>query len=187
MQEKLTVPTGKNDHIQGDDNAPLEIVEYGDYQCPYCGMAYPIIKQVQKELGKKVKLIFRNFPLSQMHPNAMNAAGAAEAAAKQGKFWEMHDKLYENQESLEPLDLDRYAQELDLNMNQFGKDLSSPEVANRIDSDFNSGMHLGVNGTPTFFVNGVRYDGDWELKPFLDFLRHSAAQRPLTTNNIYQS
>jgi len=170
MQGKLIIPTGKRDHILGDLGAPIEIVEYGDYQCPYCGMAYPIIKQLQSKLGKKLRLIFRNFPLSEMHENALNAARAAEAAGKQGKFWEMHDILYENQEQLYQYDLERYAIQLGLDMTEFKRDISSKEIENRIASDFDSGTRSGVNGTPTFFVNGQRYDGDWELGSFLNYL-----------------
>lgn len=171
MEGKLSIPTAKRDHISGALSAPLEIVEYGDYQCPYCGMAYPIIKQIQKALGEKLRLVFRNFPLSDMHENALNAARAAEAAAKQGKFWEMHDMLYENQQQLYPASLDRYAAKLGLDMLQFKKDMIDLDIENRISSDFESGIRSGVNGTPTFFINGQRYDGNWEFEPFLSYLK----------------
>ena len=120
---ELTSPVSARDHAQGTENAPLTLVEYGDYQCPYCGAAYPVVKQVQKALGKKLRFVFRNFPLTQMHPYALVAAEAAEAAALQGKFWEMHDLLFERQQLLEPEALALWAQELGLDLEQFEKGL----------------------------------------------------------------
>src|SRR6266850_2481085 len=98
----LVLPVGDRDHAQGSVNAPVTLVEYGDYECPYCGRAYPIVKAIQEKLGERLRFVFRNFPLSEMHPNAENAAEAAEAAADQGKFWEMHDAIFEHQRALEP-------------------------------------------------------------------------------------
>src|SRR6202044_1590923 len=108
----LKVPVTTEDHAQGPANAPVTLVEYGDYECPYCGQAYPIVKELQKLEGKSLRFVFRNFPLAQVHPHAVHAAYAAEAAAKQGKFWEMHDKLYENQQALEDHDVLMYAREI---------------------------------------------------------------------------
>ncbi len=113
---KMKPPVGANDHVQGTANAPVTLVEYGDYECPYCGEAYPIVKALQERLGKQMRFVFRNFPLSEMHPHAEHAAEAAEAAGGQGKFWEMHDLLYENQDALEDEDLARYAKALKLDM-----------------------------------------------------------------------
>jgi protein-disulfide isomerase len=163
---KLRETVNTNDHIQGKKDAKVTLVEYGDYECPYCGQAYPIVKELQKIEGTKLKFVFRNFPLEQVHPHAVPAACAAEAAAKQGKFWEMHDLLYENQEALEDNDLLIYAKELKLDIPQFTKDMESDEIKNKVEVDFMSGVRSGVNGTPTFFINGIRHDGSYEL-PFL--------------------
>jgi len=154
----LTLPVSKRDHIQGPADAPLTLVEYGDYQCPYCGAAYPVVKRLQKTLGHKLRFVFRNFPLTQAHPYAMVAAQAAEAAALQGKFWEMHDQIYEHQEFLEPEILPVWAKKLGLNVEKFGDDLGLESVAKRIKEDRGSGIRSGVNGTPTFFINGQRHD-----------------------------
>jgi protein-disulfide isomerase len=134
-------------------------VEYGDYQCPYCGAAYPVVKRLQKTLGKKLRFIFRNFPLTQSHPYALIAAEAAEAAALQGKFWEMHDLLYEQQALLEPDIIPTWAERLGLDLKKLGNDISHGVVEGRIKEDRQSGIRSGVNGTPTFFVNGMRFDG----------------------------
>jgi len=155
---ELTSPVSARDHAQGTENAPLTLVEYGDYQCPYCGAAYPVVKQVQKALGKKLRFVFRNFPLTQMHPYALVAAEAAEAAALQGKFWEMHDIIYENQQQLEPEQLLVWAKELGLDLAKFETAIRKGEVTKRIKEDRTSGIASGVNGTPCFFINGTRYD-----------------------------
>jgi len=160
-QVRLRVPVSRNDHVQGPDDAPLALVEYGDYECPYCGQAYGVVKAVQQALNDDLQFVFRNFPLTQVHPNAMNAARAAEAAALQDKFWEMHDTLYENQENLDPQSLLAYAAELGLDLDQFAQDMVSRQVEERIFSDLEGGARSGVNGTPTFYINGCRFDGDW--------------------------
>jgi protein-disulfide isomerase len=161
----LTPAVSTRDHIQGHADAPLTLVEYGDYQCPYCGAAYPVVKRVQKSFGKKLRFVFRNFPLTQAHPYAMIAAEAAEAAALQGKFWEMHDYIYENQADLEPDVLPSWAEELGLDLEQFGTAIKQGETSKRIKEDRMGGIRSGVNGTPCFFINGIRYDGaaDFEL------------------------
>jgi len=152
----------QTDHAQGNLDADLVIVEYGDYQCPYCGAAYPVLKELMKEFGSQIKFVFRNFPLSEMHQNARPAAIAAEAANLQGKFWEMHDAIYENQRDLNENLLMKLAEQLNLNIPQFEKDLESTELAEKVDSDFESGIMSGVNGTPSFFVNGKKFDGGAE-------------------------
>jgi protein-disulfide isomerase len=172
---KLKIPVSKEDHSQGPDNAPLVLVEYGDYQCPHCGHAFPIVKRLQKALGEKLKFVFRNFPLSEVHPDALNAAKVAEASALQGKFWEMHDALFENQENLDVESLGDYAAELKLDVEKLNDDVGKASVENRVETDFEGGVRSGVNGTPTFFVNGVRYDGDWEYGPFLNALKEMLA------------
>lgn len=157
----LKPPVGPADHIEGAANAPVTLVEYGDYQCPYCGEAYPIVEQVRKRLGAKLRFVFRNFPLAEAHPYATGAAEMAEAAALQGKFWEMHDMLYEHQDALDPESLVGHAKHLHLDMAKLKTDLGSAAVAERVRSDFMGGVRSGVNGTPSFFVNGVRFDGNW--------------------------
>jgi protein-disulfide isomerase len=169
---KLILPVNSSwDHIQGPPNAPVTLLEYGDYQCPYCGQAYPIIKQVQKHLGSKLRFVVRNFPITQIHPHAQHAAEAAESAAEQNKFWEMHDHLYENQQALDDNHLEKYASKLGLDLVKFNHDMSSHAHAQRIREDFLSGVRSGVNGTPTFYINGIRYNGSWDLETLLKTLR----------------
>ena len=171
LHAQLKTPVSKTDHSQGPENAPITIVEYGDYQCPYCGRAYPIVKRLQKALGSNVRFVFRNFPLSQIHPDALSAALVAEAAANQGKFWEMHDVFYENQANLHMDGLLSMAEDAGLHLDRLNKDWASAAVEERVSNDFESGVRSGVNGTPTFFVNGERYDGDWSYGPFLEYLQ----------------
>jgi protein-disulfide isomerase len=154
-----TLPIAGRDHIQGPIDAPFALVEYGDYQCPYCGEAYPMVKAIQERLGDKLCFAFRNFPLATMHPYAEHAAEAAEAAAEQGHFWEMHDILFENQNALEDDDIAQYAESLGLDSERLMGEVRSGAHALRVKEDFRGGARNGVNGTPTFFVNGVRYDG----------------------------
>jgi protein-disulfide isomerase len=154
----LTPPVTGRDHIQGFNDAPITLLEFGDYQCPYCGAAYPVVHQIQRNFGRKLRFIFRNFPLTQAHPYALIAAEAAEAAALQGKFWEMHDLLYENQDNLQPDLLLALAQKLGLDIPKFGAAIQSDDLKRRIKEDRQSGIHSGVNGTPCFFINGVRYN-----------------------------
>ena len=156
----LTPEVSKYDHAQGPTNAPVTLVEYGDYQCPYCGEAHPVVKRLQKALGKRLLFVFRNLPLTEAHPYAMIAAEAAEAAALQGKFWEMHDLIYENQADLEPDILPVWAEEAGLDLNKFGSAIKQGAVTKRIKEDLMSGMKSGVNGTPSFFINGVGYEGE---------------------------
>lgn len=132
----LKPSVSKTDHVQGNDNADLTIVEYGDYQCPYCGAAYPVLKELMKEFKGQVKFVFRNFPLSEMHPYARPAAIAAEAADLQGKFWEMHDVIYENQQSLNESFLFQLAEKIGLNLSQFKEDIQKTELEKKVDSDF---------------------------------------------------
>ena len=157
----LSIELSEDDHVQGESDAPLTLVEYGDYECPACGGAYPIVKNIQSRLGKDLRFVFRNFPLSQMHPHAAKAAQAAESANAQGSFWEMHDLLYLNQQNLNDEDLINYAASLGLDKARFADDLNNDAYDQKIQADFVSGVESGVNGTPTFFINGVRYDGEW--------------------------
>ena len=154
-----TLPMADRDHIQGRIDAPIQLLEYGDYECPYCGEAYPVVKEIQKRLGSRLCFAFRNFPLVNSHPHAEHAAEAAEAAGTRGRFWEMHDLLYENQDALEDEDLLRYASTLGLDAQQLVREVLTGAHRARIREDFRSGARNDVNGTPSFFINGVRYDG----------------------------
>ena len=172
----LTLPVSEDrDHTQGPADAPVTLVEYGDYECPYCGAAYPIIKQVQERMGEKLRFVFRNFPITTSHPHAEQAAEAAEAAASQGSFWEMHDLLYENQRRLEDEHLRTYAEQLGLDLESFDRDLAEHVHAARVREDFMSGVRSGVNGTPTFYINGARHDDSYEVKTLLAALELAAA------------
>lgn len=173
----LIPPVNEQDHAAGPENAPVTLVEYGDYECPYCGMAHPIVKRAQRELGNELRFVFRNFPLAEAHPHARLAAQAAEAAGAQGKFWEMHDALFEHQDALEPDDIIGYAKSLGLDLVQLTQDLKAGTYAKRVRDDFRSGVRSGVNGTPTFFVNGSRYDGSWANEKAFIHALHEAAQQ----------
>ncbi|MGA9725138.1 MAG: DsbA family protein [Candidatus Binatus sp.] len=170
---RLKPPVGANDHVQGPAKAPVTLVEYGDYECPYCGEAYPVVKALQERLGDQVRFVFRNFPLAEAHPHAEQAAEAAEAASAQGKFWEMHDLLYENQDALDSEDLVRYARALHLDLPRFVKEMKEGAHAERVREDFRSGVRSGVNGTPTFFINGERHDGPFDLASLLAAIKEA--------------
>jgi len=159
---RLKVPVGPEDHRQGPDDARGTLVEYGDYECPHCGRAYPIVKAIQKRLGKDLRFVFRNMPLRNAHPHAELAAEAAEAAGAQGKFWEMHDALYEHQERLERPLVVELARGLRLDPKRFEDDLDSGRFRERVERDFMGGVRSGVNGTPTFFIDGVRHDDSFD-------------------------
>ncbi len=162
------------DHIQGSADAVVSLVQYGDYECPYCGEAYPIVKQMQARMGERLRFVFRNFPISTSHPHAEQAAEAAEAADAQGRFWEMHDLLYERQKRLTDRDLRAYAEELGLDVERFVKEMAEHVHATRVHEDFMSGVRSGVNGTPTFYINGVRHDDSYEAPVLLDALERAA-------------
>ncbi len=168
---QLKPAVNSKDHIQGKNTAPLELVEYGDYQCPHCGHAYPIIKNLQQSLGANLKFVFRNFPLSEIHPDAFNAAVAAEAAGLQQKFWDMHDIIFENQQELDLESLFLYAKTIGLDPVRFKNDMQKNTLSVKVEQDFESGVRSGVNGTPSFFVNGKKYNGDWEVDVFNEYLK----------------
>jgi protein-disulfide isomerase len=173
----LTTPvTEDRDHIQGPADAAVTLVEYGDYECPYCGAAYPIVKEVQARMGKRLRFVFRNFPITTSHPHAEHAAEAAEAAAAQGHFWEMHDLLYENQRRLRDEDLRAYAEQLGLDLERFGNELAEHTHAAQVREDFMSGVRSGVNGTPTFYINGARHDDSYALETLLAALERAGAE-----------
>lgn len=162
----LTEPVGPQDHVQGSLDAPVMLVEYGDFQCSYCGAAHQVVKAVQDTLGDQIAFIFRHFPLSEIHPRAEPAAETAEAASETGQFWKMHDLLFEHQDHLETVDLIAYGAACGLDEQQVTSALDGA-FAETIKQDFMSGVRSGVNGTPTFFINGQRYDGDLD-QPHLE-------------------
>ena len=173
----LTPPVSDRDHAQGPATAKVTLVEYGDYECPYCGLAHPIVKQLQEEMGEQLRFVFRNFPLSESHLHAMHAATAAEEVGTHGEdeFWQMHDTLFENQNALEDEDLVGYAEELGVRGGEIIAAFAGGPSHQRVRADFRSGVRSGVNGTPTFFVNGERYDGRWADVPlFVSALRTAA-------------
>jgi protein-disulfide isomerase len=164
---ELKPPVGEGDHVQGPASAPVTLVEYGDYECPYCGAAYPIVKEIQQRLGDRLRFVFRNFPITTAHPHAEHAAEAAEAAGAQGKFWEMHDYLYEHQRALMDRKLDEYAAAVGLDVERWVADMETQAFAERVRADFMSGVRSGVNGTPTFYINGVRHNGSFDLESLM--------------------
>ena len=164
---KLQIPVGTADHAQGPTDTPVTLVEYGDYECPHCGHAYPIVKALQKKFGKQLRFVFRNFPLRQIHPHAEAAAEAAEFAAEHAKFWEMHDLIFENQSALSEQMLGELAQRLGLDAHALRGALKSGAFSERVQRDFSGGVRSGVNGTPTFFINGQRHDRDFELETLI--------------------
>jgi protein-disulfide isomerase len=174
---KLTLPVAGRDHIQGDIDAPIALVEYGDYECPFCGEVYPVIKAIQDRVGDNLCFAYRNFPMTNVHPHAENAAQAAESAGAQGRFWKMHDVLFENQGALELDDLAEYAAAIGLDASHVLSDILNHTYEARIREDFKSGVRGGVNGTPSFFINGERYDGARGLDPLLAALTQSAGVR----------
>lgn len=174
LPPRLTLPVGTRDHTEGSPEAGVVLVEYGDYQCPYCGAAYPVVKRIQKELGGALRFVFRNFPITNAHPQAEWAAETAEAAAAQGQFWPMHDFLYENQRLLgDGRTFAQFESKLKLDVARVDREVSQRVYLARIEEDFMSGVRSGVNGTPTFFINGSRYDGPSELEPMVSALKQA--------------
>lgn len=162
---RLKIPVNANDHLIGNPRAPIILVEYGDYQCPSCGFAFPYINRLMQQFYDELLYVFRHFPLQSVHPYAMSAALAAEAAGKQHKFWEMHALIYENQVDLSDNNLLYYAEVLKLDLQRFLQDCKHGDLQVKIEADLESGLRSGVNGTPTFFINGERldsYDNSYE-------------------------
>lgn len=158
------------DHVRGSSKARL-ILEYGDYECQYSRLAYRAIQRVESELGESVRFAFRHFPLTEIHPHALAASAAAEAAAVQGRFWEMHDLLFHSQKALEDDDLRRYAEQLRFDLEVFERDRWGEAVLKRIGRDVESGMASGeVRGTPTLFIDGEVYRGAYDAVSLLDAL-----------------
>jgi protein-disulfide isomerase len=171
----LKVPVAPKDHIQGDEEAGITLVEYGDYECPHCAHAHPIVKQVQKHFAKRLRFVFRNFPLNQIHPNAEAAAEAAEFAGDHSRFWEMHDAIFENQPRLGGELLFELAKSLKLPVRELKEALETGKYTDRVREDFLGGVRSGVNGTPTFFIDGHRHDDAFEFEDLVDAIESRAA------------
>jgi protein-disulfide isomerase len=167
----LATPVNENDHVLGPADAPVTLVEYGDFQCPYCRAAHFYLKNVLATMGDEMRFVFRHMPLTQVHPMAQLAAEAAEAAGAQGKFWPMHDAIYENQDLLSPALLVRLAQRLGLDMQRFTDDVESHRFVAKIKEDFMSAVRSGAAGTPTFFINGEKYEGSFDDESLIEALR----------------
>jgi protein-disulfide isomerase len=161
---RLKPPVSDQDHIQGVLKASIQLVEYGDFQCPHCGVAHPILKEIEKIYKDQMAFIFRHFPLSESHPYAQIAAVAAEAAASQGKFWQMHDMIFENQALVSPEGLLRMAEALKLDLKVFQMDIQDQKLSEKVEADFESGIFSGVNGTPSFYFNGNKFYGPYEFQ-----------------------
>ena len=172
---QLVQPVTEDDHVAGPMDAPLTLVEYGDFECPHCGAAHPVVQEVQRVLGDNLRFVYRHFPLTQIHAHAEHAAEASESAAAQDAFWEMHDVIFENQDAITDRDLVRYAAAIDLDAERVAQDLVAGTWATRVRRDFLSGVKSGVNGTPTFFINGTRYQGPVDPLSLLAALRESVA------------
>ena len=168
QQGTLRVPVSESDHVMGDASAPITLVEYGDFQCPHCARAHLVLPVVQKRLGDRLRFVFRNFPLTESHPDALHAAEAAESVAEHAgneAFWKMHDMLFEHardsDDALDDEHLVQYAEEAGASGEDVARDLDAESYEPRVKADFMGGVRSGVNGTPTFFINGQRFEGDW--------------------------
>ena len=179
---RLAIPVSDRDHSIGPSGAPVTLVEYGDFECPHCRRAHPVVQGVRRYMGDNLRFVFRHFPLSEAHPHAQRAAEAAEAAGAQGHFWEMHDLLFHNQDALEDADLLAYAAQIGIDAQRVARELAAGTYAKRVRDDFRGGVRSGVNGTPTFFINGVRYDGNWsDTAEFMQALTDAATHTPVAS------
>ncbi len=168
--DQLIPPVNAQDHAQGNDDAPLTLVEFGDFQCPYCKEAHGIIPRIQAKLGARLRFVFRHLPLTVVHAHAQHAAEAAELAADSDQFWEMHDKLFAHQRQLEDAYLVAYGMDLGLDGTAFLHSLSVHSKARRVQADLASAEASGATGTPSFYVNGEKYEGSWEYEDLLAYL-----------------
>ncbi len=175
QRTSLVVPVSERDHSQGPATAAVTLVQYGDYECPYTRQSTTVVRAIQQQLGDKLRFVFRNFPLTEIHPHALHSAETAEAAAAQGKFWEMHDYIFHHQHTLEDSDLEQFAIAVGLDMQQFARDMAERPYISRIEEDLQSGIRSGVRGTPTFFINGVLYPGSWEQEALLAAIEEASA------------
>jgi protein-disulfide isomerase len=170
----LRSAVGAHDHVSGPADAPVTLVEYGDYECPHCGHAFTVVEKVRERLGDQLRFVFRHFPLSEMHPHALHAAEATESAAAQAgeaAFWSVHHANFTHQRALDDASLVQYATAAGGDASTTESDLESDAYADRVQADFSSGVRSGVNGTPTFFINGQRFDGDFaDVDAFIEAL-----------------
>ena len=171
QRTRLVIPVNERDHRQGPDTAAVTLVQYGDYECPYTRQSTWVVQAMQQELGEQLRFIYRNFPLTEIHPHALHAALAAEAADVQGKFWEMHDYIFHHQHTLADADLEHFAETVGLDLQQYTRDMAARRALARIEEDVEGGERSGVQGTPTFFINGVLYRGSWEHDALLAALQ----------------
>jgi protein-disulfide isomerase len=179
MTEPRMPPLAAHDHVLGDDTAEVTLVEYGDFECPYCGAAYPVLKQVTKRLGKRLRFVFRNFPLAESHPHAEHAAEAAESVAARGgqkAFWAMHDLMFEHQRHLDDASLAEYAARAGVDAEGVLEDLRTGKYAAQVRASFMGGVRSGVNGTPTLFIDGIRYDGPRDAETLVEALELVASE-----------
>ena len=170
---KLSPGVDRNDRVIGPASAPVTLLEFGDYQCPYCGKAQPIVKGLLEEYGSSVRYVFRNYPLTDLHPNAMNAALVAESADRED-FWKLHDTLFDNQQMLDPKSLINFAMAAGVSENSARAALDG-STTSKVAADIQSGDRSGVQGTPSFYINGLRHDGDWSYEALREVLREAGA------------
>ena len=180
MSDRLTPPLGDRDHVDGPPDAPLELVMYGDFQCPFCTAAQPILRRVRERLGDQLRFAYRHYPVRSRHPDAERAAEASEAAAAQGAFWPMHDALYGLRGRLGTDDVVGAAARLGLDADRVRAELEAGTYADRVQEDVDSGDAGGVAGTPTFFVNGRRHHGAYDIESLSEAVRAAGAQAVLT-------
>jgi protein-disulfide isomerase len=171
QRTQLVVPVSERDHSQGPSTAAVTLVQYGDYECPYTRQSTTIVRAIQQQLGEQLRFVYRNFPLTEIHPHALHAALAAEAAAAQGKFWQMHDYIFHHQHTLADTDLEQFAEAVGLDLQQYARALADPRALARIEEEVAGGASSGVQGTPTFFINGALYRGSWEHDTLLAALQ----------------
>ncbi|RIV38075.1 DsbA family protein [Micromonospora radicis] len=164
---RLRTPVTERDHIRGPVDAPVTLVEYGDFQCPFCALAHANLCELLRQRADTVRLVYRHFPIANMHPYAEAAAEAAEAAGRRGRFWEMHDWLYDHQEQLDPVHLTLGIEQLGLPAEEVGEEIGRHAGGDRIRQDFVGAIRSGVDATPTLFVNGIRHDGPFDLPTLL--------------------
>ena len=174
--QRLTVPVTTSDHVAGSLDAPMMLLEYGDFECPHCGAAHIVVQEIQRRLGPELAFAFRNFPLAGAHPHSVRAAEAAEAAGGQERFWPMHDRLFEHQKMLDDHNILRHAVAAGVaDLDRFANDLAEHRYLPRVRADLASGARSGVNGTPTFFINGVRHEGGYDVASLMQGLSAARA------------
>ena len=176
---KLSVPVDMSDHVRGAADASVTLVQYGDYECPDCGRAYPMVREIEKKLKTQLRFIFRHFPLMHVHPRALRAAEAAEAAGAQGRFWEMHDYLFKHQHALEDQHLSRYARKIGLDSARFDREMAERVHATRIQENYKKSLYVGgITGTPTFYINDLRHNDSVNLERMMAAIKRALDGAP---------